>query len=156
MDSSEAGGTLGPADRRMFALGQAVRLLGSSRQHLGYTVADIATHIATPIQLNQYLLFRQRNAPIAFVAWAHLTSEAGAAYAAGTRELVPADWKAGDDMWFVEFVAPFGHGPRIVSALRSGLFRDRRAKSVRIYPDGERRVVEWIGVDRMTQGVAAG
>jgi cytolysin-activating lysine-acyltransferase len=148
--------TQGTSEQRLFALGEAVRVLGGSRQHLGYTVADLAVHIATPINLNQFLIFRTGGAPVAFIAWAFLTAETGTVFAQGSRELVPADWNAGPDMWFVEFVAPFGHGPRIAKALRSGLFRDRFARSVRLYPDGRRRVVEWWGEGLTPMGQGAG
>jgi cytolysin-activating lysine-acyltransferase len=131
--------------QRIYALGAAVRVLGGSRRHLGYTVADLSVYVATPILLGQFMLFHKGAMPVAFVAWAKLSESVAAGYASGTRELTADDWQSGDQLWFIELVAPFGHGAQVLRELRRGPFRTVHARSVRLYDGGRRRVADWYG-----------
>jgi cytolysin-activating lysine-acyltransferase len=130
---------------KLFIIGEVAFIFGNTRSHAKYTITDLSSNVATPIQLNQFRIYRSPSRPVGFVAWAYLTDEVAEAYAADRYELQPADWKAGSKPWFVEFVAPFGHARRIAADLRRNIFPTQHVRSLRRYPDGSTRIVDWYG-----------
>lgn len=144
-----ATGTAGAPDaltQKMLLLGEATYLFLNSPLHLGYAVHQLTTFLLTPLRLGQFRIYRSARGPVGFVAWARLTPEAAQDYALQRRPLEPADWNAGDQLWFIEFIAPFGHAPRIVDDLRRNVFPQERARSLRRHVDGRPPVVvHWRG-----------
>lgn len=133
--------------QKMLLLGEATFLFLNSPLHLGYAVHQLTTFILTPLRLGQFRMYRGAKGPVGFVAWAHLTPQAAEDYALQRRPLKPEDWNAGDQLWFIEFIAPFGHGPRIVADLRQNIFPRERAQSLRRHADGRLPTrVRWRGV----------
>lgn len=128
-------------------LGEVVSLFGNSRLHLGYTVADIATYVLAPMRLKQYMIFRTKKGPVAYIAWAYLSDQVAALYEAGEREIQPDDWKGGSQLWFVEFVAPYGHAQRIIDELRRSIFAKAHARALHRRPNMPARRVDWYGID---------
>ena len=144
------------AEEKMLLLGEATFLFVNSPLHLRYAVHQLPTFILTPLRLGQYRMYRSAKGPVGFVAWAHLTAQAAADYASMRRDLTPQDWDAGDQLWFIEFVAPFGHARRIVADLRHAVFPRATALSLRRYTDGRTpSVVRWRGA-AVADGRAAG
>lgn len=119
------------ASERVFLLGEAVYLLMHSPWHQRYSVAQLATSVVTPIKLNQFRLYRAKRGPVGYVAWAYLTDEASADYAADARPLRPQDLDAGTNLWITELVAPFGSARAIVKDLRERIFPNVRARAIR-------------------------
>lgn len=135
-------------EQKLLLLGEATFLFLNSPLHLRYAVHQLPTFILTPLRLAQYRMYRGPQGPVGFVAWAYLTAQAAGDYASQRRELTPQDWNAGNQLWFIEFVAPFGHGRRIVSDLRTNVFPRATALSLRRHTDGRvPAVVGWRGVD---------
>lgn len=132
--------------QKMLLLGEATFLFLNSPLHLGYAVHQLTTFILTPLRLGQFRIYRSARGPVAYVAWAWLTAAAAEDYALQRRGLTPADWNAGDQLWFIEFIAPFGHGPRIVADLRQNVFPRAVAQSLRRHTDGRPPTrVRWRG-----------
>ena len=133
--------------QKMLLLGEATYLFLNSPLHLGYAVHQLSNFILTPLRLGQFRIYRSAKGPVGFVAWAWLTGQAGEDYARQRRALQPDDWNAGDQLWFIEFIAPFGHGPRIVADLRHRVFPNAMAQSLRRHADGRLPMrVRWRGV----------
>ena len=133
-------------EQKMMLLGEATLLLLQSPRHRGYALHQLDSYVLTPLRLGQFQIYRSRRGPVGFVAWAFLEPETARAYAAGDHELEPADWRAGDELWFIEFIAPAGHAATIVRDLRRRLFPDAQARSLRRYVDGRApRIVHWWG-----------
>jgi hypothetical protein len=42
--------------------------------------------------------------------WARLSDSISVQMKCGTYHLRPNDWNSGDNLWFVDLIAPFGHG----------------------------------------------
>lgn len=142
--------------QKMLLLGEATYLFLNSPLHLGYAVHQLPTFILTPLRLGQFRMYRSAHGPVGYVAWAWLTAAAAEDYTLQRRGLVPADWNAGDQLWFIEFIAPFGHGPRIVADLRRNVFPHAIAQSLRRYRDGSPPTrVRWRGAAVADQRVAA-
>ncbi len=133
-------------EEKMLLLGEATFLFLNSPLHLRYALHQLPTFVLTPLRLGQYRIYRSAKGPVGFVAWAFLTEPTARDYALLRRDLQPEDWNAGTQLWFIEFVAPFGHGPRIVSDLRRNVFGGATALSLRRYTDGRpSAVVQWHG-----------
>ena len=74
------------------------------------------------IQLGQYVLVMEiddagAKHPIAYLGWANLSAEAEARYVINPiTGLTREDWKSGDRMWLIDFVAPFGDASKLHAA----------------------------------------
>lgn len=135
-------------EEKFLLLGEATYLFMNSPVHRTYPVHQLLSFVLTPLRLGQARMYRSAKGPVGFVAWAYLTVEASESYSRGRRVLLPEDWNAGDQLWFVEFVAPFGHGPRIVEDLRRNVFPFSQARSLHRHSDGRPpKVVHWRGVE---------
>lgn len=139
-------GVVSPLGEQIFLMGELTYLLSHSPQHVGYTVGDMMRFFMAPIRLNQFRIYRTKDRPIGFVAWAYLHAAISEHYATGDYELQVKDWRSGQDLWFVEFIAPFGHAKRIVEELRSNIFVNASARFIR-RQDGGVKVVEIAGLN---------
>ena len=104
--------------------------------HKHFFFADAEWLVLPPVKLQQFRIFRKNNLPIAFASWARLTEEAETRFVAGEVRLQPTEWNAGDKLWLVDLVAPFGGGEEIIKQLREQVFKDEKVKSLQPAPDG--------------------
>ena len=117
------------------ALGFAMWLAIHSEMHAGWFVHDVKTRFLPPIAFDQFAVYFSDDKPFGFVTWARLDEAGEASWRNGRSGLRPADWNAGDRLWFIDFIAPFGGVRRIVSDLRRRL-PDERGRSLRRGLDG--------------------
>ena len=135
-------------EQKIFLLGEATFLFLNSPLHLRYAVHQLPTFILTPLRLGQCRIYRSARGPVGFVAWAYLSAQVADDYVHQRRELTPEDWHSGDDLWFIEFIAPFGHARRIAADLRANVFPRAKALYLRRFTDGRPpTVVSWRGVE---------
>ncbi|GHB50668.1 hypothetical protein GCM10007094_44720 [Pseudovibrio japonicus] len=67
----------------------------------------------------------------------------------GDYNLQPEDWTDGDQLWCIDFLAPFGHGRQILRDLRSNIFPNEVGKAIRIGKNGTPRgIMKLHGVNR--------
>lgn len=133
---------------RMTTLGEVTYLAMQSPLHMRYSVAQLALFFVTPLRLGQCRVYRNKSGPVGFVAWARLSDAASADYTNDVRELTPLDWTSGTNLWFIEFLAPFGHSRRIVNDMRRSIFPISMARALKRDPNGgPSRIVEWRGVN---------
>ena len=59
------------------------------------------------------------------------------------RNLMPTDWKTGEALWLIDFVAPFGGQEAMVEELRLKILPGKRMKMLQARPEGGTGVVEW-------------
>ena len=136
----------------MLLLGEATYLFLNSPLHLRYALHQLPTFILTPLRLGQFRIYRSAKGPVGFVAWAYLSEQAADAYIHGRRELTPEDWTSGRELWFIEFVAPFGHARKMVRDLTHTVFPREIARSLHRHEDGRPpKVVQWYGIESRTR-----
>lgn len=99
------------------ALAAAVLLMADTDLYQQHTIADIKRTFFPPIQLGQCQVYFKDGSPTAFVSWAYLTPEARDGFLDRTRKLQPEDWNAGDELWFINFICPYGGVRAIVRDL---------------------------------------
>lgn len=117
---------------------EVLELLAASPIHSRWSPSDIERLIAAPGRTGNLLLFRDRGRLVGLLTFALLTEEAERGFLRRSRKLQPGDWRAGDRLWFIDFIAPYGHASQILNGLRrSGAFNHfGRARWARTHGTG--------------------
>lgn len=98
--------------------------------------------VMTPVLLQQFRLFYDKDKPIGVVLWASVSEEVEANLSRGTTKLRPQDWKSGDRLWVVEVIAPFGGAEEMVRDLKANVHPDRVVKFLIAGPDRNQKVMQ--------------
>lgn len=85
-------------------------------------LSELEWRVMPPLALDQARLFMKNDAPIAFVSWAKLSEPVAERYARLPHQLMPADWKSGDQNWLIDIITPFGGAREVMDELRKGVF----------------------------------
>jgi cytolysin-activating lysine-acyltransferase len=138
-----------PKQKRYELLGEIASLLLASKLHRKYLINDIGAVFLPPIHLNQFRIYKNKEGdPIALLTWAFFSKEIEEKYLTKKYLLRPEDWKSGDRLWSIDFLAPFGHMKMVSKDLRNNVFPDAHGKSVRITEDGEiKGIYDWYGIN---------
>jgi len=107
-----------------------------SPMHRHLFLTDLEWLLLPPLLLKQFRVYRRDKVPFAYVSWALLTAEVEDHFRNGVRRLKPGDWNAGDRLWLIDFIAPFGGADAVVKDLREELFPEREIKTLRLAEDG--------------------
>ncbi|MCG8363377.1 MAG: toxin-activating lysine-acyltransferase [Pseudanabaenales cyanobacterium] len=132
------------ARQRLQLIGSITHLMMSSPLHRKYHILDIAERFVPALIHNQFRYYEIDGNPIGFVNWAWLTDEVEQKIITGKYNLNLDEWTGGKNLWFPEFIAPFGHARLIVKDLRTNILpKGTPAKSFRIRPDGTLRSIAY-------------
>lgn len=112
-------------------LGAVTLLCSHSPVHREYTAAMIQHLFIPPILLKQYLLYENSQGPLAFCSWSFLSDKKLYQVQHEQYVISPNDWQSGSQLFFPDFLAPFGHCKRVVKDLRK-LFAGRKAHGLRL------------------------
>jgi cytolysin-activating lysine-acyltransferase len=118
----------GAAKKVSEVLGEVVWLMSQSPLHKQFFISDLEWFVMTPVLLQQFRMFYDKDKPIGVVFWATVNTEVEERLAAGTSRLRPQDWKSGDRAWVVEAIAPFGGAEEMVKDLKAKVFVDDELK----------------------------
>lgn len=120
-------------------------LCAHSPIHRNWTLKHMAQWLVVPIQKRHYLVFvDEKGSPVGFVTWAWLNTDTARQYCERVH-LRPNEHCSGEQLWFLDFVSPFGHTRAMVRYLAQSLFKGRRSFSRRSYGTGKtQRVQKWI------------
>jgi cytolysin-activating lysine-acyltransferase len=129
----------GSAKTMSAVLGEIVWLMSQSVIHKSFFISDLEWLVMTPVVLNQFRLFYDKEKPIGVVFWGMVSDEVAARLSAGTSKLRPQDWKSGDNLWVVEAITPFGGAEEMVKDLKAAVFPDREIRML-VVKDGVRDV----------------
>lgn len=117
-------------------------LLMRSPIHRKWPLEGIVRCFWPPILLQQFRGRIEHGRMVSFVSWANLTAEAAHGYIAGTRRLQPEDWNAGDQLWFIDMIAPT-QAYALVREVET-LLAPRVGHALRVTKDGCRRVHKFV------------
>lgn len=129
-------------DPKITAFGHAIWLMTHSPIHKHLFMTDADWLVLPAISLEQYKLWTREGRPYGFASWAFLGPDAEARIKQGIRRIMPIDWKSGDALWLIDFIAPFGGQQEMLAELRQHL-GGRPLKSLQPGPDGKLAVMEW-------------
>lgn len=102
-----------PADK-LRILGAVQWLLSLSKPHHHYTQAMIQLRLYPCISLNMFRLYFAGGMPVAFANWAWVNDEVQERMETQQGLIGLDEWASGDNLWFTEIIAPFGHSDRII------------------------------------------
>lgn len=112
-------------------LGSTVWLWMNSQNHKELPLHSLSVALLPAIKRRQFILASQADQPVFFVSWALLSKEAEERYLAGHQlQMSPSDWSSGNRMWFIDWVAPFGHTKEIFKVLQKDLLKNVYARSL--------------------------
>jgi cytolysin-activating lysine-acyltransferase len=122
-------------------LGEIVWLLGRSDAHKHIFLTELDWMVMPPIPLRQFRIWRQNNQPVAYASWAFLSDEASQRFIDGAAaghvgRLAPGEWKSGEQLWLIDFIAPFGGGDAMITELREKVFPGQKVKTIQRAADG--------------------
>lgn len=111
--------------------------------HREMPLDQVLSWLATPIQLGQYLMFADNDKVIGFITWAWLDEKTEEKLMNWER-FDPSDWVSGKILWFIDYVAPFGHSKEIRKYLRHEVFKDQAVAKCRRGKDPKnKRSIVW-------------
>ncbi|TYB83021.1 toxin-activating lysine-acyltransferase [Maritimibacter fusiformis] len=104
----------GPTDEHLLALGKLCFLAGFCPLHRGYRGSVLAGLFFPAVNHGCVRFFEDENgATAAALIWARLTDEAADRMLHDRVLPGEAEWTAGPNLWFLDLIAPFGHGRQV-------------------------------------------
>jgi cytolysin-activating lysine-acyltransferase len=136
-----------PREERYRLFGEVASLLMVSEFHRKYLIHDIGSVFFPPVHLNQFRIYKNKlKDPIALITWAFLSKEVEEKYLSQEYILKPQDWKSGNRIWFIDFLAPFGHMRQVSKDIKDNIFPNDCGKSVRVDSNGKiKGIYNWYG-----------
>ncbi|MBU6338512.1 MAG: toxin-activating lysine-acyltransferase [Rickettsiales bacterium] len=135
-----------PEERKRFLLlGDVTALFLNSDYHKNFRIVNMWKEVVVPLTNGQYrIYYNKQNLPTVFVSWAFMSDEVSEKYQTGNYSLNHDEWKSGNNLWLMDFIAPFGDAKKIFADLYENVFgKEHKAKFIRRNHDGSvRRIVK--------------
>jgi len=127
------------------ALVDALYLFNQSEEHLGYCLFEFNAYLVYPLLNDKLVMFYEDGKPVGLVTWAFLSDDKAEQFAEDAYMLEESDyWREDDDqLWGIEFIAPYGHARQIMKAMKQ-VYQDRY--------DIPKRSVHWKRLHNGKQG----
>ncbi len=100
-----------------------LELMNTSAHHRTYTVDTILRCIQPPLHLGQFTYVVENDCLVAWATWAWLPSDKAEAFLNDEYKLRADDWCSGENLVFMDFIAPYGHALKLYGLLRE-TFKD--------------------------------
>lgn len=104
--------------------GEIMQIWLAVKTHRNTPLREFERSVFPPIDLNQFRIYKRKDVPIGFVSWAYFTPELGKKYIEGEFEFLPEYWQAGEQVWFIDFISPYGDAFDIAADLKTNVFPD--------------------------------
>lgn len=133
-------------------LGMIVWLWMRSPIHQRTPLFALQNLVLPALKHRQFILGFKDGQPVIFCSWAHFSEEAEERYLDSPKDIRDEDWKSGDRIWMIDWVAPFGHTREIGLFLGTHLWPDDVWHGLRHKPGlaGRDRVIFFYGINRCT------
>ena len=126
--------------------GEVLSLFLASRRHSGDSLNQFAAAVLPAIHFNQFRIYRDATRPIGWVSWAYMTEEEAHGYMAGDFDFTVSTWINGEHLWFIDYIAPYGHALKIAEDLKHNVFPNDIAYAPDLEArDGSKRVRKFFG-----------
>lgn len=96
-------------------------LFATSEDHRYYSVAEFYQYFIYPLMYDKLRVWRDDTGkPIALFTYCFLSEDKAQQFLDDEYTIQEEDYKAedGDEIWGIEFIAPFGHARKVVSDLK--------------------------------------
>lgn len=112
-------------------VGSAVWLWIHSAAHRNVPLHMLSGSLLPAVENRQFVLASEKGKPVFYLSWASLSKEAERRFLQTPSQCMPADdWASGERIWFLDWVAPFGHTQRMTSLIKRQLFPGWCARSL--------------------------
>jgi cytolysin-activating lysine-acyltransferase len=131
-------------------LGTVAWLLLHSELHKKLAIGQLATMYIPAIKCGQYILGIENDTAVFYAAWTKLSFEEERTFLThGPLAITPESWQSGDRVWFMDWVAPFGHSQQAFKHLREQLWTQGLARALYLPPNRTRdmRLIELHSAD---------
>jgi len=127
------------------AIVDAMYLFNKSEEHLGYCLFEFNAYLVYPLLSDKLVMFYEDGKPVGLVTWAFLSDDKAEQFAENAYMLEESDYRHedGDQLWGIEFIAPYGHARQIMKAMKK-VYQDRY--------DIPKRSVHWKRLHNGKQG----
>ncbi len=105
-----------PGPERLRQMGELTYLFFRSGRHDTAPLNRMRRIIQPPVDLDQVVIFREKDTPRCAITWAFFSDEAEQKFLAG-QAIEPSDWRSGQRMWVIDMVSTF-HNPAGSKAAR--------------------------------------
>lgn len=138
------------------ALGMMMWLMKHADYHSQWPLWNVEADILPALLHGQVkLYFDDEQNPVGFVTWAWLDDASQEQALLDEEPLEFDQWNCGEQLLFVDFVAPWEHTKNIMIDLRTNVFQEDQAISLSRNPNGTiRKVYCWKGVSFQKQIMA--
>lgn len=121
-------------------------LMSRSEVHKYYTVEDIGRLIIPAIIHNKIRFYVDNGKVVGFVTYAFLSGEVEESYENGTKHLLPSAFEGEEGtIWFIDFVAPYGHCKPFIRELKKEFGHFKKGKTKRIKPNKSDKIIPVYG-----------
>lgn len=125
-------------------VGQVAALAMTMPSHRHLFLADLEWLVVPAVASGQFRLFRHEGRSIAYASWALVDEEVERRLASGAFKLKPAEWRCGDRLWLMDFIAPPARAQELAETLKKSAFEGMTVKTLRPNPNGQGMIVaEW-------------
>jgi len=131
-------------------VGFALELLSKSEYHRQHSLGDyFRTEILPAYGFGQFRFYvNDQGIPTGLVTWAWLSDEVQAEIHKTGRALQRSEWRSGENLFFNDFVTPYGTMKPVLRDFTKNVFPMEIATSLRRNADGSvRRINRWIGAN---------
>lgn len=99
-------------------------LFSQSDGHRHYTITEFLRYLVYPVLHSKIEIFYEDGKPVGLVTWCFLPEDIAEEFLADRYVLEEEDYIAtdGDQLWGIEFIAPFGHARQIMKSMRDKHF----------------------------------
>jgi len=104
-------------DKRNF-VGDVLSLVALSNFHHHWKMHKVKRVFVPPLQIGQFRIWYHDSRPSGFCSWAWVSDEILNKLQNENYLMQPEDWKSGSNLWFAEFVAPYGNTRQMVKDMR--------------------------------------
>lgn len=127
--------------------GEVMGLYLVSGRHRNATIDEFAASVLPAVHFNQFRIYRDsRKRPVGWVTWAFMTDEEAKGFMIGDYSFPIDAWIGGEQLWFMDVIAPYGHVSKIAEDLRHNVFPDRVGFAPDLESrDGSKRVRRFFG-----------
>lgn len=139
-----------PQEAKIQLLGDITYLMMKSPLHLNYQIKDIVKNFLPPIDLDQFRIYKKGSTPVALLTWAYLDDETQEKYSNLNEQydLQLGDWKKGENLWFIDFIATKDVIKEIEYDMKYNLFPNQMGKALRSDETGRIiHIQEYFGVN---------
>ena len=113
----------------MSVFGEVCELLAESQIYGHWRMDKVIKTFVPPIAHKQALVFRKGGKMVAIVTWAWVSDDALEDLKSGKRRIDLDDWKSGENLFFVDFLAPYGGVSKIMRHVMAH-FREKSGKGL--------------------------